>query len=108
MATESIHKLDSHTVAASADTQNRERNRDRRKGKAVEKEKPFTTAETKPAVETPGPDLGSSQIVDSSTVIELLAHRPLPNTHARFLSKSPPRANPDRRNPGGKKLDKSA
>lgn len=108
MATESIPKLDSYNVAAAAESQNRDRQRQRGNCKPPSKDKAAPAPEAAPAQTVIGPDLGSSQIVDSSTVIELLAHRPLPNTHARFLSKPPPRAGLDRRNSDGKKLDKSA
>lgn len=107
MATESIPKLDGYKVAAAAEPQNRERNRERGNRKAPPKDK-AAPLESVSVPTTSAPDLASSQIVDSTTVIELLSHRPLPNTHARFLAKPPPKASPDRRNSDGKKLDKSA
>ncbi len=108
MATDSIPKLDSYNVAAAAESQNRERNRDRGVRKGPSKERAAPSAEAAPAPTSSAPDLASSQIVDSSTVIELLSHRPLPNPQARFLSKPAPKASRDRRNSDGKKLDKSA
>jgi hypothetical protein len=109
MATEAIPKIDAFSVAAAAESANQERGRDRAKPKAAAKPKPAPLPES-PAAEVPpvADALSTSQYVDSSTVVELLAHRPSPSPQARFLSPARPKASSGRRISDGKKLDKSA
>ena len=108
MATDSVHKIDAYTVAAAAESQNRERNSERRNRRVAAKEKAAPPSPTKVTAEIPAVDLGSSQIVDSSTVVELLAHRPNPNPQARFLRSAPTKTGPERLISVAKKLDRSA
>ncbi len=107
MATQSIQKLDGFTVAASSESQNREREQARDFRRKGEKNK-LVQAAPAPVQEAPAEELQASQIVDSSTVVELLSHRPTASGQARFLVQPPSKAPALRQKAGGKKLDKTA
>ena len=109
MATDAITKIDPYTIAQVAESQNRERNRDRGTKRRAEKDKPGFAPEPPTAkTEAVVPDVPAGQIIDSLTVIALLAHQPKPPVHARFLARTPKKGMEDRRKTDAKKLDKSA
>lgn len=109
MATDAIKKIDPYTIAPVAESQNRERNRDRGGKPRPDKNTPGYLPEKTAAKDEPaGPEVPAGQIVDSSTVVELLSHQPKPQLHARFLPRAPKKGSEERRKTDAKKLDKSA
>jgi len=107
MPTQSIQKLDAFTVAASAESQNRERDQNREMRRKADKGK-SAAATPAPSEPSAAEDFHTSQIVDSSTMVELLSHRSLVSGQARFLLQSPSKAPALRQKAGAKKLDKTA
>lgn len=108
MAADAIQRIDAYSVAQATESQNQERERRRESARDRDRGKgPFPKTDAQASAE-PAPPPASSQIIDSSTVAQLLSRPVVPAGRARFLSPTSRAPGENRRKTDAKKLDRSA